>query len=129
VYSGSATAIRLISGDTSQVTVAGNVGQGGLSGTQGGYLEGNDIGADFVDAHFNGAPPIDLFPSDESALTGNGDSRYVAEQDFNGARREGNADAGAYRFNPNGNPGWVLAAGFKAGYSARPMPPSNLRPR
>jgi hypothetical protein len=126
VYSESGTAIRLISGDTSQVMVAGNVGQGGISGARDGYREGNGIAADFVDAHFNGTPPIGLFPGNDSALVGNGDSRYVTEQDFNGTSRDGNADAGAYRFDPGGNPGWTLAADFKPHKVHRPMPPSNV---
>jgi len=129
VYSQSGTAIQLISGDIGQVTVAGNVGRGGLSGTQSGYSDGNGIVADFVDAHFSGAPPIDLFPRSSSALAGNGDSRYVAEFDFNGTRREDSPDAGAYRFDPDGNPGWVLAAGFKSGNNKRPMPPKNVQAR
>lgn len=129
VYSQSGTAIELISGDIGQVTVAGNVGRGGLSGAQGGYSDGNGIEADFIDAHFRGEPPIDLFPGSSSALVGNGDSRYAAEFDFNGTRREGDPDAGAYAFNPDGNPGWVLAPGFKSGNSKRPMPPTNVQAR
>ena len=129
VYSESGTAIRLISGDTSQVTVSGNVVQGGVSGANSGFREGNGIGTDFVAAHFNGAPPIDLFPGSDGALTGNGTADYVPEEDFNGDRRDGNADAGAYRYDPEGNPGWALAADFKSGKLRRSIPLSNVEAR
>ncbi|MEX2496891.1 MAG: hypothetical protein WD448_12425 [Woeseia sp.] len=55
VYLQAGTAIRLISGDTSQVTVAGNVGAGGLSGGSSRYSEGNGIGSDLVHGHYNPA--------------------------------------------------------------------------
>jgi hypothetical protein len=129
VYSESRTAIRLISGDTREVTVAGNVGYGGISGANGGYREGNGLDSDFVDAHFNGAPPIDLFPDENSDLIGNGDDGYVVELDFNGTARDGNADAGAYRFDPGGNPGWVLAAEFKSANARRPVIPTDMPTR
>jgi Right handed beta helix region len=128
VYSESGTAIRLISGDTSLVTVAGNVGEGGISGTNSGYTEGNGLAADFIGAHYAGAPPIDLFPADGSALIGAGSAEYVPEFDFNGTPRAGTADAGAYRFQSGGNPGWALAAGSKGSgaQAARPNPPTDV---
>jgi hypothetical protein len=128
VYSQSGTAIRLISGDTNLVAVAGNVGSGGISGTSSGYADGNGIGSDFVNGHFGGSPPIDLFPSASSALISAGSTQHVAERDFNGTLREGVADAGAYRFQSGGNPGWVLGVGFKdlGGGPARPKPPTDL---
>ena len=129
VYSQSGIAIRLISGNINQVTVAGNVGQGGISGSAAGYTEGNGIDNDFVSAHFAGIPPIDVFPSSSRALAGNGDTRYAAELDFNGMPRDGNGDVGAYRFDPSGNPGWELTEGHKAGGMRRPMPPDNVRAR
>ncbi|HEX7061371.1 MAG TPA: right-handed parallel beta-helix repeat-containing protein, partial [Woeseiaceae bacterium] len=70
VYSRSGTAIRLISGNTGLVTVAGNVGAGGISGASAGYVEGNGTDADFVDGNYGGAPPLDLFPAAGSALIG-----------------------------------------------------------
>ncbi len=128
VYSQS-TAIRLISGDLSQVQLFGNVGIGGLSGGSSGYLDGNGIGIDMVAGNFNGAPPIDAFPAPGSALTGAGNSSYVTVIDFNGSQRGTSADAGAYAFDPNGNPGWTITAGFKApgGGAKIPMPPENLQ--
>lgn len=129
VYSQGGTAIRLISGNTSLVTVAGNVGSGGLSGASSGYVNGNGIAADFVNGHFNGAPPIDLFPKPGSALIGAAAAAHATAMDFNGTGRAGSSDAGAYRFNANGNPGWRIVAGFKtmSGIVASPMPPTNVR--
>ncbi|MGQ0430463.1 MAG: right-handed parallel beta-helix repeat-containing protein [Gammaproteobacteria bacterium] len=129
VYSQGGTAIRLISGNTGLVTLAGNVGRGGLSGGSGGYVDGNGIAADFVAAHFNGAPPIDAFPRPGSALIGAATPAYVSALDFNGTARAGSADVGAYRFNAAGNPGWRITAGFKtaAGAAAVPNPPTNFR--
>jgi hypothetical protein len=128
VYSQSGAAIQLISGNLGLVTVAGNVGAGGISGTSSGYTEGNGIGADFVSGHYNGGPPIDLFPKTGSALRSAGSTTYVTDVDFNGTPRGGVADAGAYRFDSGGNPGWTLAAAFKAiaGGTVRPNPPTNL---
>jgi hypothetical protein len=126
VYSNSGAAIRLISGNLGLVTTSGNVGVGGVSGTSTGFATGS-ISADFVAAHYNGAPPIDLFPSSTSALRGAGSATYVPPEDFNGTTRAGMADAGAYKFQAGGNPGWALTSGFKSGSGAiRPHPPTNL---
>lgn len=129
VYAQGGTAIRLISGNTSLVTLAGNVGQGGLSGAATGYVNGNGIAADFINAHFGGAPPIDLFPRPGSALTGRAAAGHVTAVDFNGTSRSGSLDVGAYRYDAAGNPGWRIAAGFKTspGGAAPPLPPSNIR--
>jgi len=127
VYSQTGAAIRLISGDLSQVTVAGNMGSGGLSGGSSGYVPGDGIGADFVGADYDGAPPIDVFPATGSALIGAGAPEYAVTEDFNGTPRAANSDAGAYRYSENGNPGWVLAAEFKTfDPGARPQPPTDL---
>ena len=128
VYSQS-TAIRLISGDLNQVQLAGNVGAGGLSGGSSGYTEGNGIDVDFVAASYAGAPPIDVFPAPGSALVDAGDSNYVTEYDFNNNPRGGTADAGAYLFSDNGNPGWEIGEGFKTPGNpvTRPMPPEDVR--
>ncbi len=126
VYSNSGTAIALISGSLGLVTVAGNVGIGGLSGASGGFATGN-LAADFIAAHYNGAPPIDLFAKSGSALIGSGATAHVTTEDFNGNGRNGAADVGAYRFQSGGNPGWIVGAGFKAMIAGPgPNPPSNL---
>lgn len=129
VYAESGAAINLISGNTSLVSLAGNVGRGGLSGAASGYVNGNGVAADFVNGHFNGAPPIDVFPRPGSALIGAALPAHAIATDFNGTGRAGSSDAGAYRFNAAGNPGWRIAAGFKlaAGVQAPPMPPSQVR--
>jgi hypothetical protein len=123
VYAQSGSAIRLVSGNLSLVTVAGNVGQGGLSGASSGYVEGKGIGADFVAATF-GVPPLDVFPKAGSALIGAASAAHVTPLDFNGTSRTGSSDAGAYRYNAAGNPGWKIVAGFKN--AVRPNPPTNL---
>jgi hypothetical protein len=128
VYSESGTAIRLISGSLGQVTVAGNVGRGGIEGKSSGFVAGQAITADLVDGHYRGEPPIDVFPAAGSALIGAGNASYRTERDFNGTLRTG-ADAGAYQYSASGNPGWTITAGFKtaAGSTAPPRPPQNLR--
>ena len=126
VYSNSGSAIALISGTLSLVTVAGNVGVGGISGASGGFSTGS-LAADFVAAHYNGAPPIDLFPKTGSALIGAGAVTHVTAEDFNVTARNGVADAGAYRFQAGGNPGWTLSPAFKAmSGTVGPNPPTNL---
>lgn len=129
VYSQSGTAIRLISGNLGQVTVAGNVGRGGIEGKSGGFVTGQAIEADLVAGHYRGAPPIDLFPAPGSALIGAGTASYRAERDFNGTLRT-STDAGAYQYSAGGNPGWQIVAGFKpvgGRGTAPPRPPENLR--
>jgi hypothetical protein len=123
VYAQSGSAIRLVSGNLSLVTLAGNVGQGGLSGASSGYREGNGIGADFVNASF-GVPPIDVFPRAGSALIAAANASHVTPLDFNGTSRTGSTDAGAYRYNASGNPGWKIVAGFKS--AVRPNPPTSV---
>jgi Right handed beta helix region len=123
VYSQSDTAIRLVGGNTGQVTVAGNVGQGGLEGASSGFVEGRGLAADFVSAHY-GAPPINVFPKTGSALIGAAAATHATATDFNGSTRTGSNDAGAYRYSATGNPGWAVAPGFKN--SKRPMPPTNV---
>jgi hypothetical protein len=126
VYNNGGSAIALISGNLGLVTVAGNVGVGGLSGASSGFSAGN-LAADFVGAHDNGAPPIDVFPKSGGALLGTGAAAHVVAEDFNGTVRGGAADVGAYRFQSGGNPGWTLAAAFKAmGGVVRPNPPTDV---
>jgi hypothetical protein len=129
VYSRTSTAIHLISGDLGQATVAGNVGTGGISGTDSGYTEGNGVGADFVNGHFDGGPPIDLYPASAGALPGAGSAAHVVALDFNDTPRNGTADAGAYHFAAGGNPGWTIFPGFKhaAGGPVPPRPPTGVR--
>jgi parallel beta-helix repeat protein len=129
IYSHGGNAIRLISGNTSLVTVAGNVGGGGLVGGSTGYKNGSGLAGDFVSANYNGAPPLDVFPKAGSALIGAGSPSYLVDVDFNGTARDGTADAGAYKFQAGGNPGWAIAAAFKASpgsVAVAPRAPTNL---
>ena len=124
------TAIRLVSGDTGQVTLSANVGEGGLSGAGAGYANGGGIANDMVAAHFDGAPPIDLFPQAGGALVGTADPDYSVSVDFNGTDRTGSSDVGAYAFAAGGNPGWTIQEDFKdsaLSVVVRPMPPTDLR--
>jgi hypothetical protein len=128
VYSNSGPAIALISGSLGYVVLAGNVGAGGLSGATPGFVTGNGIGADFESAHYNGGPPIDVFPKNGSALIGAGAAAHVAVEDFNGTPRNGAADAGAYVYRSSGNPGWTLSPAFTAMVlGVRPNPPFNVK--
>jgi hypothetical protein len=120
-------AIRLINGDLSQVQLSGNVGAGGLSGADSGYVDGNGIANDMVDGNYAGGPPIDPFPAPGSALLDSGDADYAVSDDFNGVPRSGVTDVGAYRFEGDGNPGWQIAENFKsAGTAKTPEPPTNV---
>jgi hypothetical protein len=113
IYARTGVAIRLISGNTQLVTVAGNVGAGRLSGGTGGFTSGSGMSTDFASASFAGAPPIDVFPKGGGALVAAGIARYLPQYDFNGSPRGGIADVGAYKYQPGGNPGWVVTAAFK----------------
>ncbi len=128
VYSETGTAIRLISGNLAQVTVAGNVGRGGLEGRSSGFVEGQGVARDLAAAHYVGVPPIDVFPAPGSSLVGGGIAAYRSERDFNGTLRTTD-DAGAYKFAAGGNPGWRIAAGFKttSAGAAPPRSPQSLR--
>jgi len=129
VYSQSGEAIRLISGSLGQVTLAGNVVVGGVSGSSSGYSPGRSVTEDFVDGHFRGSPPIELFPSDDSALIGAGADAYRTTTDFNGTTRTA-TDAGAYQWGAAGNTGWTLSESFKRiGGEVPPRPPSNVQVR
>ncbi len=101
-----------VNGGTSGLVFEGNVGVGGVSDGSLTMLMGS-LAADFVAASFNGEPPMDLFPALGSGLESAGSATHVAVDDFNGTLRDGIADAGAYAFSADGNPGWVLAQGFK----------------
>ncbi len=122
-------AIRLISGDLSQVQLSANVGAGGLSGGSSGYSDGNGIASDLVNGHYNGVPPIDVFPAAGSALIGAANPAYVPGTDFNGTARNGALDVGAYKSSQGGNPGWSIATGFKDSGSATTTPsaPTDLQ--
>ena len=101
-----------VNGTTAMVTSIGNVGSGALNGIAGGFDAGGDLATDFGAASWSGAPPQDLVPRN-GRLVGSADAATLARDDFNGVPRYPQRDVGAYRANPDGNPGWVLQAGFK----------------
>lgn len=111
VYAAAGRGIFVSGGNLAGLTVAGNVGTGGLSGTAG-TLTAGDLGADFVAASLSGAPPNDVFPKAAGALAGAGASAHVVSDDFNGTARGGVADVGAYKV-AGANPGWTLQDSFK----------------
>ncbi len=112
LYAAAGAAINPVNGDFSQLTVTGNVGRGGVAG--GAYpIATGSLDGDFVAAHFDGGPPIDVFPRPGSVLIEGADPAHVTELDFNHTPRGGQAHAGAYHYDPDGNPCWTLAAEFK----------------
>ena len=54
-----------------------------------------------------------VYPSENSALIGAGDTLYVTERDFNGVARREVPDAGAYTWIGRNNTGWKIGPGFK----------------
>ena len=113
IYAQSGNAIR-VAGELGAVSVTGNVGTGSLMGITAGFDPGGAIASDFVAATFSGAPPNDVFPAGGSLLVGAASAPKLASDDFNGTLRDGQLDAGAYKFDASGNPGWVIVPGFKA---------------
>jgi Right handed beta helix region len=60
---------------------------------------------------------FDFYPTFTSQLRNAGDpngNAYIPDADFNGTARDGaSPDVGAYEYDGEGNPGWVLQEGFK----------------
>ena len=90
-----------------------NVGTGSLTGVSGGFENTGNIATDFSLANYSGTPPMDLVPMSER-LVGSANTDNLAADDFNLRLRIPQADVGAYRADPAGNPGWLLQAGFKS---------------
>ena len=107
LYSTNGAALRA-SGTLRELTVSGNVGQGGLQGVDGGVDLGGRRGRDFV-----AAAELDAFPTRNSALLGAADPDFVVGRDFNGTPRGDSLDVGAYVFSAEGNPGWTVGPDFK----------------
>jgi hypothetical protein len=119
IYARDAAAVYVV-GSVSMLTFAGNVGVGSLSGPPASGLIAGAFPSDMVAPHYDGDPPIDVFPSAGSTLIGAGDAAHVTEDDFNGTPREGRADVGAYAFDGAGNPGWGIAPEHKELIAAMP---------
>ena len=96
------------------ITLAGNVGSSFANPavpTTAFDLSGN-LALDFEGLDWAG-PGRDAFPTTASKLLGAADASHLPEVDFNGTPRSGSLDAGAYRFDSNGNLGWSVLEGFK----------------
>ena len=76
-----------------------------------------DLATDFED-FLN----LNVFPKIGSALIGAGDASLQPSDDFNLTSRSGSNDVGAYRFDANGNPGWVVGPDFKQFFSSPGTP-------
>ncbi|MBT8143722.1 MAG: right-handed parallel beta-helix repeat-containing protein [Gammaproteobacteria bacterium] len=113
LYSERGSSIKLSGHGMNLVKVSANAGKGLFFGFNGKLVGGRDVSEDFVNGHYNGAPPIDLFPAPGSPLIGAADTRYITGLDFNGMARPGSADIGAYRYFEQSNRSWPIAAGFK----------------
>jgi hypothetical protein len=97
-----------------------------------GLVEGFDLlfRPDFVMAgggvgDFEGIDNFDFYPTSDSELRDAADpsgEAYLPPTDFNGTARDGaSPDVGAYEYDGEGNPGWVIAEDFKS------LEPSNGR--
>jgi hypothetical protein len=98
-------------GTLTQLSVIANAGQGSLNGVSGGFSANGNLTADFFSATLSGAPPQNLIPMG-SLLPSAANVLLLAPDDFDGTPRH-SADIGAYRANPSGTVGWVLAGNFK----------------
>lgn len=67
---------------------------------------------------FVGIDNFDFYPSPNSVLRDNADPdgrAHLPTDDFNGTQRDGaSPDVGAYEYDGEGNPGWVVQEGFKS---------------
>jgi len=99
---------------TSYITknvISGLVENVDLSLYPGWYAPGSGV-ADFADVE-----AWDFYPVTQSPLVGSADAdgaAWIPDVDFNGSSRNGNAPTvGAYEWDGEGNPGWVIQEGFK----------------
>ncbi|MCB9684260.1 MAG: right-handed parallel beta-helix repeat-containing protein [Alphaproteobacteria bacterium] len=67
---------------------------------------------------FVGIDDFDFYPTSSSVLRDNADQNgqaYLPELDFNGSTRsEATLTVGAYEYDGDGNPGWIVQEGFKS---------------
>ena len=108
LYPAGSLAINLPS--TANTNIAGNMGTGfstgGLASTQ--FNNSGNLLSDFVNFAARNA-----FPALGSKLIGAGVASLQPGDDFNLTSRSGSADAGAYVYDVDGNPGWTIAPSFK----------------
>jgi len=101
-------ALRLANVDG--ITVAGNVGQGRVTPSQGpaAWLRSGNLFNDLADIGARNA-----FPTANSLLVGNADATFLPNDDFNTTPRGERPDVGAYVYRAAGNPGWAVSTDFK----------------
>ena len=131
IYSKTGKALELSNVSNRLLTLSGNVGAGIYDGTRG-FKLGN-INTDFMRAHYNGTPPIDVRPGKASFLISTGDANFTVPSDFDGNKRGDLVDIGAYFSNASQNKlSWALAANFKGKktppqtamkFKQQPLPP------
>jgi hypothetical protein len=73
---------------------------------------------------------FDFYPTADSVLRDAADpsgEAYLPETDFNGTQRDGaSPDVGAYEYDGDGNPGWVIAETFKSTEAPDPRTDAGL---
>ena len=91
------------------ITLAGNIGSGRTEGLppNANPTTWNSAGqiAKDLDEHY--------FPRRNSLLIGAANRCFHVTDDFNATPRHATHDAGAYRYNSRGNPGWTISPDFK----------------
>lgn len=107
VYTSSGAAL-FVNGSGTNVTFSNNVGVGTAA-----MITMGNLTNDFVGANLGGTVPNDVFPKMGSALIGAGLAPAAPMDDFNGTTRTMPTTVGAYQ-SAAMNPGWTIAAGFKA---------------
>jgi hypothetical protein len=131
LYSEAGKSLELSNTNNALLKLSGNVGSGPYDGPSG-FKQGN-IATDFVQGHYQGAPPIDLHPAAKSKLLRAGESSVAVTTDFDGNKLGRLVDAGAYVYNTTKNKlGWVLSNSFKGQqntpvsamkFKQQPLPP------
>ena len=96
------------------ITLSGNVGTGYFSPslTAAQFDPTGNFSLNFEDLDWMG-PKRDAYPTANAPLVGGADGTHQPDVDFNGTKRSGSLDAGAYRFDTGGNTGWTVTEGFK----------------
>ena len=104
-------ALRIVSQRPDTLTIGNNVFHGAAEfPSRGGKAGGNIVKKPTSSLAIDG-----LFPKSADPEVGAGEAAYSVDVDFNGSKRTGKSvDAGAYRFDARGNPGWKVAKTFKA---------------
>jgi len=104
-------ALRLLCRESADapVTVAGNVGSGGMDGLTSG------AGRGVFDPAGRLATDLDdrFYPMRGAALIGRANPHFAVANDFRGISRRTTRDVGAYVYRADGGAGWSIPPGFK----------------